>query len=113
MDTITRKPNVDTDVQSNRPLKRMRNGEEDNEDEHPAARPRTTYDLTEESIRRFIKNKGGRVSIASIKEEFKLQIKAYDGVHGKGKGGKKFIDLVMPITITIEDPLLGTVLALK
>jgi len=114
MDTSIRKPILDTEAILNRPLKRMRNGDEDGiEDEQPTVRPRTTYDLNEESIRRFIKNKGGRVSIESIKEEFKQQIKAYNDIHGKGTGSKKFIDLVLPITITIEDPLLGNVLALK
>ena len=95
----------------NRPLKRLRDGE--NDDEQPTVRLRTTYDLTEEGIRRFITNKGGRVSIESIKEEFKQQIKAYSSIHGKNSGSKKFIDLVISLTINVDDPLLGTVLALR
>jgi hypothetical protein len=74
----------------------------------------TTYDLSDDGVRRFITNVGGRVRIAEIREVFKQQCRAHGKAQGDKKAGaNKLLDIIFRVTRNLEDPLMGTVLVLK
>ena len=82
----------------------------------PVAAPAadTTYELSDDGVRRFITNVGGRVRIAEIREVFKQQCKAYaKAQNDKKAGGNRLLDIILRVTKNLEDPLMGTVLVLK
>ena len=75
----------------------------------------TDYELSDEGVRRFITNVGGRVRIAEIREVFKQVCKVYSKAHPEEKksGPNRLLEIILRVTKNVEDPLMGTVLALK
>ena len=78
----------------------------------------TSLSLTEESVRAYFMSLGGRITIGSLKEAFKSCVSAYNKAYKKndpnGKAGAALlIEIVKKITVTVQDPVQGHVLALK
>ena len=77
-------------------------------------------ELTDESVRAYITNLGGRVTVAALKESYNKKVKEYNKLHkdavgggGGGAGSKRLVEILLRLTTTEEDPLLGKVLRLK
>eukprot|EP00596_Hydrurales_sp_CCMP1899_P004112 CAMPEP_0119038770 /NCGR_PEP_ID=MMETSP1177-20130426/7884_1 /TAXON_ID=2985 /ORGANISM="Ochromonas sp, Strain CCMP1899" /LENGTH=462 /DNA_ID=CAMNT_0007001787 /DNA_START=152 /DNA_END=1540 /DNA_ORIENTATION=+ len=73
------------------------------------------YEMSDEGVRKYITNAGGRVKIADLKEVFKKQRKTYTKAHPdeKKSGDKRLLDIILRVTKNVEDPLMGTALCLK
>lgn len=78
------------------------------------------YELTDDGVRRYIMNRGGRIAIKEIIEVFKKQVKAFNkavqtrGGDKSAKHGKaRFLDILNRVADNVEDPILGTALTIK
>lgn len=79
-----------------------------------SAVPKSEFDLSMDGIRRFIRNQGGKVRTNILMEAFKPKMKAHSKqLNDKSAGSQLFLSIVNALTDTVEDPILGTVLALK
>lgn len=67
----------------------------------------TTFELTDAGVKAYIRYRGGKVKVDELARALKKQIKA-----AGEQGRATFMDIVKRTTRTIDDPVLGRVLAL-
>eukprot|EP01038_Epipyxis_sp_PR26KG_P012325 gene12325-16531_t len=72
------------------------------------------YELSDEGVKKYINNRGGKVLTEDLKEVLRDKVKAYsDQMGDKKAGGKRLLDICLRLTDTVDDPVMGRVLVLK